>query len=132
MSLLPRDMDQSIVALTTKIYSCLKMQNTQKPIQMSPVTYFLGHPVYIYTDWNFLNCRNICTCSPIVPGYNIRLTFILAPLSCLNGPSAPPGGKFYIASKIVIDFKDFTTSPLQFRSLSSFTQALYNEGYRGT
>ena len=129
-------MDQSILALTTKNYSCLKMQNTQNTIQMNPVPYFLRHPVYnvhVYILTGvFLNCRNICTCYPIVPGYNIRLTFILAPLSCLNGPSAPPGGKFYIASKIVIDFKDFTTSPLQFRSLSTFTEALYNEGYRGT
>ena len=52
----------------------------------------------------------IFTCRPpIVPGCSASATFILPPLSCLNVAPALPGVKFYIASKIVIDFYDFTT-----------------------
>ena len=54
--------------------------------------------------------KHIFAFPPIVPSCNASATFLLPPFSCLNVSPAPPGVKFYIASKIVIDFYRFYDS----------------------
>ena len=78
-------------------------------LQMQNVTIFTSI-FNIFLFWFSAFWKTHFRLPPIVPSCNASATFLLPPFSCLNVSPAPPGVKFYIASKIVIDFYRFYDS----------------------